>query len=312
VSTAQTFATSNMPSAQYGTVVPAGNVVLGSWSGTSFTSGGTSPNAVQVTGWNTTANSNPVALYLGSFFGRPTVDITYTAIASYGTGKPFNTIVINDMTQSFEGEISDQLAADLQILNCVKGATGSSSYFGITFFNGHSSIYQPLTLAGSNLTLLQTLINALTACTGLLDPNCSTGSNVASGMYSAIQQFSSATYTGTSKNIVIITDGAPDVKSGLTYSAADGLTCTNNCTSALMEAGAQAQAAAAKAAGISISTIYYSGDDTNPTDQAAYKTFLASLVTGSGIAMVAPTTAQLDAAYSGFCSTIPAALKLAN
>ena len=31
ISIAQTFTTANMPAAQYGTVVPAGNVVLGNW-----------------------------------------------------------------------------------------------------------------------------------------------------------------------------------------------------------------------------------------------------------------------------------------
>ena len=75
VSTAQTYAGLNMPSAQYGTVVTASNVVLGTWSGTAFTAGGSNPTAVQVTGLNTSTNSNSVPLFLGSFFGRPSVDI---------------------------------------------------------------------------------------------------------------------------------------------------------------------------------------------------------------------------------------------
>jgi hypothetical protein len=113
---------------------------------------------------------------------------------------------------------------------------------------------------------------------------------------------------------VIITDGAPNPST--TYSAADGLTCTNTksnpCTIAGMEADAQTQAAAAKAAGINVSTIYYTGTDSDPTDQAAYKKFLASLVTGTGSALVAPTTAQLDASYASLCSSIPSVLKFAN
>ncbi len=334
VSTGQSFAAANMPSAQYGTVVPAANVVVGTWnpSTSTFTSGGTTPNAVQVTGVNTTANSNPVSLYFGSLFGKPSVDLTSTVVASYvssgtgsgaqgtgsgaqGTGvagQAFNTIVINDMSDSFSGEISDQVAADQQILNCVKGQTGTSSEFGITFINGHASTYQALEAAGANYTLLQTEINLIAVCTALLDPNCGTGSNVASGLYSAIQQFNSSTFTGKSKNIVIITDGAPNVSSGVNYTTADGVSCGKNCTDADLEAGAQALAATAAAQGISISTIYYSGDDTNPTDQANDEAFLASLVTGSGTAMIAPTAAQIDSSYSGFCSTIPATLKTSS
>ena len=71
---------------------------------------------------------------------------------------------------------------------------------------------------------------------------------------------------------------------------------------------ARNQAAVAKAAGISISTIYYSGN-TVGADQASYAASLASLTGGTGIAMVAPTASQINAAYAGFCSTIPSALK---
>ena len=83
------------------------NVVLGhAGSGTAFTAGGTNPTAVQVTGLSTAANSNAVPLFLGSFFGKPSADISYTVVASYGSGKAFNTIVINDMSQSFSGQLS--------------------------------------------------------------------------------------------------------------------------------------------------------------------------------------------------------------
>ncbi len=317
-----------MPSGQYGTVVPSTNVILGMWNATSntFTSGGSTPNAVQITGVSTSANGNAVPMYFGSIWGKTNTDITSTAVASYvvgngsgvgygsgsGAGHSFNTIVINDMSQSFSGQIADQVAADLAILGCVKGQTGTTSNFGITFINGHASTYQSLVQAGTNYTALQATINAITACTAKEDPNCSTGSNVASGLYSAIQQFSGSTYQNQSKNIVIITDGAPNVKAGLNYTTADGVSCGSNCSPADMDAGAQAQATAAKAAGISISTIYYSGTDTNPTDQANYKAFLASLVTGSGTNLVAPTAAQIDSSYNGVCSTIPSSVKTAS
>ncbi len=311
-STATTYGGYNMPSAQYGSVVLKSNVTLGTWSNGAFTAGGTNPTAVQVTGLNTTANSNPVPLFLGSFFGRPTADITYTVVASYGSGKAFNTIVVNDMSQSFSDELADQVTADQQILNCVNGVVGANSYFGVTLSNGHAYTYIPLTAAQANYTALNLKLALLLTC-ATSGASCGTGSNIASGMYSAIQQFNNAAYTGTSKNIVVITDGVPNPST--TYTSADGLTCTNSskdpCTTADMEAGAQAQAAAAKAAGINISTIYYSGEsNTTPADAAASEAFLATLVTGTGTALVAPSTAAIDAAYASLCSSIPSVLEV--
>ena len=310
VTAAQTFAVANMPSAKYGTVVQSSNVVVGNWNGTTFTSlassHGTSPNAVQVTGLNTAANGNAVALFLGSFFNKPTVDITATVTASYGTGQAFNAIVINDMSQSFSNELSNQQTVDDAIKNCVQGATGTTSKFGITLTNGHATLYQPLVLAStSNLHgKIQSLHS--NSC-GI---NCSTGSNIAAGMYSAIQQFSDPAYAKTKKNIIIVTDGVPNAGNTI-YTLLDGVTCTIHCTDAQLQAGAQTQAANAKATGISVSTIYYSGEsNTTPQDAATATAYLATLVTGSGLAMVAPSTAQLNAAYAGFCSTIPSSLKL--
>ena len=311
VSTAQTYAGLNMPSSQYGTVVTPSNVVLGTWSGTVFTSGGTNPTAVQVTGLNTAANGNAVPLFLGSFFGKSSVDISHTAVASYGSGKAFNTIVINDMSQSFSSELTDQVSADQQILNCVKGVVGATSYFGITLINGHSYTYVPLTLAQTNFAKLNTKIKALTSCSHSGDPNCGTGSNIGSGIYSAIQQFNNSNYKGTSKNIIIITDGVPNASSGVNYTTADGVSCGKKCKDADLQTGTQSEAAAAKAAGINISTIYYSGD-TNPSDESTYEKFLAGLVSGTGTALVAPSTAAIDASYAALCSSIPSVLKLAN
>jgi hypothetical protein len=148
-------------------------------------------------------------------------------------------------------------------------------------------------------------------------PACS-GSNVASGIYSAIQQFSSVSATNTIKNIIIITDGVPNASSGTTYAKADGTyatptsttpICSNNCSDANLLTMAHDQATNAWAAGISVSTIYYSGD-TATSQQASYTTELASWVRGNGIALVAPTAAKISTVLGGFCATMPSALKL--
>ena len=107
-------------------------------------SGSTTPNAIQVTALNTAANGNPVTIPLGSFVGDPTMDLTSTATASFATGQNFDTIVINDLSESFKSEISEQRNADLAILNFVEGGAATTS-FGITTFDGHSTTYQALT-----------------------------------------------------------------------------------------------------------------------------------------------------------------------
>ena len=324
VSAAQTFALANEPRATYGTVVPSADVVVGNWNASTSTftslasSGGTTPNAVQVTGLNTTANGNAVPVWFGSLVGVPTKDMSVTAIASYATGQSFDTIIINDLSESFKSEISQQRAADLAILNCVEGASSSTSMFGITTIDGHSNIYQALTQASTNMTSLESKINALNYCGTSGMPACS-GSDVASGIYSAIQQFSTVSSTNTTKNIIIITDGVPNADP-IVYTIADGIyptptsllpTCTIACTNANLLTMAQNQASDAYAAGINISTIYYQGD-TAASDVASYAASVASLVRGTGVALNAPTAATISTVLGGFCSTMASGLKLVN
>ena len=324
VNAAQSFAKANMPVATYGTIVPASNVVLGNLDTTTrvFTSlassGGTSPNAVQVTGLSTAANHNPVSTIFGGMINVPSENMTSTATATYSTGQTFNTIILNDLSQSFSSEISAQKSADNAILGCIKTNAGSQSQFGLTTFDGHSSIFQALSQASANYSALQTKVNSLNSCGHTGMPACS-GSNVAAGIYSAIQQFSGTSYANTYKNVVIITDGVPNADS-MTYTTADGIypspasktpTCTSHCTDANLLTIAQNQAAVAKAAGINISTIYYSGD-TATSQQASYAASLKTLVTGTGVAMVAPTAAKISSTFAGFCATMSSSVLLTD
>ena len=219
-----------MPSSQYGTIIPSSSVVLGTWT----------PPRTRSLRWNHPkrgAGYRPQhhGQRESSFvlFRQPVWNLQRRCDGDDGgelrdrlhrqrrPGRWRHGAVVQHHRHQRHvaivlGQIADQVAADLAIFNCVKGQTGSTSNFGVTFINGHASIYQPLIQAGTNYTALQLKINLITACTILEDPNCSTGSNVASGLYSAIQQFSGSSYTGQSKNIIIITDGAPDVSRGVT------------------------------------------------------------------------------------------------
>jgi len=319
-SKAQATATANMSTAQYGTVVPASNITLGTWNSTThaFTATTTAPNAVQVIAVNTVANGNPVQTFFGGAYGKPTVDLSTTSVVGYGTGKAFNTIILNDLSMSFSSEIKDQRAADIAILNCVATAASTTSQVGLTAFTGHSETVYALGNAVTNLSAMTTYINkTLNYCGNKNMPACS-GSNVASGLYSAIAQLQSAGLANYTSNIILITDGVPNADA-TTYAKADGIyptptsttpVCTTSCTDANLWTMAQDQAAYANTLGINISTIYYSGDTSGSANIATYSADLASLVTGTGIALVAPTAASIDSAFGAFCASMGSAVKM--
>lgn len=320
VSAAQTLATSNMPTAKFGTVLPTSDIVLGNWNSTTQTftslasSGGTIPDAVKVTVRNTNATSNALNLILGGVYGRPKLDLTSTAIASYGTGKPFHTIMVNDLSSSFSSSIANQRSADTSILDCIKNSTSTTSLYGIVGFTGYQVAVQTLAAVGTDYTAIKTKISSLKSCGNTGMPACS-GSNAAAGIYRATQLFDNVQYANTLRNIVVITDGVPNANS-ITYGRTEGAyptpssntpTCTTSCTDANLLTMAQNQAAYARSLGISVSTIYYSGN-TAANQQASYAASLATLVGGTGIALVVPTTTQISNSFAAFCATMSSKL----
>lgn len=321
----------SMPSAQYGNVVTTttsnttSGVQLGTWNSTTktFTATTSSPNAVQVTLVETAANHNAVPTFMSGIIGKTSTDMQTTAVASYGNGLSgaggFNTIILNDLSSSFSSEIPDQRAADVAILNCVSAGTNGNGNVGLTSFDGHAQTLYALTAStAANVAAMTTYINGtLNYCGKTGMPACS-GSNVAAGLYSAITQLQTAGLANKSSNIILITDGVPNADK-ITYTKADGTyptptssapVCSTSCTDANLWTMAVDQAAYAKTLGINISTVYYSGDTTGSGNIATYSADLASLVTGNGIALVAPSTATIDTSFAKFCSSMGSAVKL--
>ena len=63
-------------------VLQASDVVVGTWSGGTFTPGGASPNAVKVTASRSAARGNAVPVWWGAIIGKSSADVTATAIAT--------------------------------------------------------------------------------------------------------------------------------------------------------------------------------------------------------------------------------------
>ena len=332
IAAAQSFAVANDPSQRYGTPIPATNIVLGNWdsssgSFSSLTSGsGSAPNAVQVTGVYSAANGNPVELFLGSFLGMPQKDVSTTVIATNMSSQPFHTIMINDLGTTFAQQILQQQGVDVAVLDCLANATTGSSQFGVTSFTGHGFVHQKLMPASANINAIKNQIAKLAPCGTGGAPSCS-GSNVAASLYSAIQQLTGLKAGSGIKNVVIVTDNLPTAVPGLVYGLTDGIlpalsgifpsatanipVCTTACTNADLMTMAQNQSAAALAAGISVSVIYYAGD-TPPAFQSAYAAALATLRQGTGVAYVANTPADITSGFQAVCSTIPSSLVSVN
>ena len=131
--------------------------------------------------------------------------------------------------------------------------------------------------------------------------------------------FANALYNDTFKNIVLITDGVPNANN-FTYTREEGIfptptsaiaTCTSNCTDSKLLTMAQNQANYANSLGISISTIYYSGN-TSASQRAGYAASLATLRKGTGISLVVPTNAQISSSFGAFCATMSSKLMAVN
>ncbi len=85
----------------YGTplVVQSADVLIGKWSTTTLTLDTSSayPDAVQVTGYRTTARGNPIYLMFAKLIGMPKVDLTCVSIAKYTPTLPYGITGINQV-----------------------------------------------------------------------------------------------------------------------------------------------------------------------------------------------------------------------
>ncbi|HTS41729.1 MAG TPA: TadG family pilus assembly protein [Xanthobacteraceae bacterium] len=335
VTVAQQYATDNMPTSKYGTVLVASDVTLGLWSSTCatpstlscFTAIPTAScttsncNAVKVVTRMATANGNPLQLFFASMIGWSNFNVSATAIATYGVGSgsaAFNMEIINDVSASFAPEYSANTAcpaagnkkmgavqcADLTLMNCMMNSPAGSQ-LGLTLSTGTGTNF---TATGSNpsgmfavnnstnQTNLTNSINSIADCQtgGKNIPKCS-GSQFAPSLTTSISALSSnGAPHGSSQNIVLITDGEPNCSGG-----------ASGCTSdSQVQAAAIAAAQTASQDNISISIVYFCGDDICGSSASnASITFLQKLVTGKGIFLNQPTAAQLSASMQNVCNS---------
>ncbi len=108
----------NMPSADHGTILASGDVIVGNWDEDSrtFTSGGTPANAARVTVRKTTSNGNPQDLTFGGIINFESIDIEAQATAaSSGSG---GTACALALSSDAKGAITVGGTADVDFNGC--------------------------------------------------------------------------------------------------------------------------------------------------------------------------------------------------
>lgn len=319
VSAAQTISTANMPTATYGTIVPAGNVVLGNWNASTKTftarAGSTLPDAVRVTGLASAANGNAITNLMAILGNTGSRTYETTAIASYPRGQTWHTIVTNDTSATLTDYIGTHRAVNKAILDCMQTAAGSGSEFGIIDHAGPSRILQSAIPVSTNYRALSDKIKTLTGCGATWGPGgvgCF-GMNLAGALYKARQEFKSERFIGTRKTIVMITQGKISGFGMMDHKKEDGVywpdgsntrNCANQqlCTDAELSTAATNQATLAGQEGISVNIIYYPGDS-RQANRAANRAAMEKLVNdaGTGVFMNAPAPSNVPNLFGGLC-----------
>jgi Flp pilus assembly protein TadG len=300
ITTAQQYAAMNMPAASYGNVLASKDVILGQWqqgcagNQSCFVSGAQPYNAVKVTTRRAAANGNQLPLFFAP--GETGFDISATAIATFGAGSgsqpTWNAIIVEDISMSFANQLTNARAADQALLDCMHQNAATASKLGIALFTGVSPSppYQsqiPVS-DSNNYNTLKNKITSIMECGSSGMPQCS-GSNVSSGMSSAINQFCpshpcpSAGPSGSRQALVVVTDGIPDCGN------------TRGCSDKGLQTDAVNAANTAATDNMDVYTIYYG---TSSSDAA----WLATLVRGNGIALTTPTASQLPTLMQQVCS----------
>lgn len=304
--------------------IDAGDVIIGTWSGTSFAPGGASPNAVRVKAYA------DVPLTLTRLFGVDTLRVSAAAIAGprVVARRAPDIVVALDVTASMDAaELAQERVAALALLDCVHDRSTGDSRMGIVLFTGVDTTRSEMLEVGADYTRIAGAIAGIRGCGTTGMPACS-GTNQAAGMGAARVMLDGAgTPEGVGQVILLESDGEPNPDSicvagnytgrgwrpelqtlcaGLTVSKT---TCTGSgsrrrCTTTVTQgqpslanyqAWADNYAASAEAAGIDIYTVYFG---TDPTGISWLEDHVSA---GAGLSLVAPTAAQMEQSFEDVC-----------
>ncbi len=262
-------------------VVNDADVVLGNWSwtATAFTPNGTPVNAVHVLGQRSTQNGNPVQLFFAPLLGVSNANVSASATAAYGRAKRWDVVIVQDVTGSFADEIDEARAADQGLLDCIR-ENAPDTYLGLVTFTGYGWLNSGLKNVEDNYSALSSSIGSIKKCGSSGMPPCS-GTNIGAGIDKAMPLLPESDRP---RAMIIVSDGMP--QSSLPGYSDDDLADW-----------AIASANQAHAEGISIFTLFYSGND----GREGADEFLAGLIRGDGTSHETPDPAEMATELAEIC-----------
>jgi len=245
-----------------------------------------------------------LSYFFASAFGPDSKTISASATATFGVADAFDVMLVQDISGSFTSALPLAKLANESLVNCLEGHTRNSSRIGMVTFTGTSQVVAPFEAVSTGFSnLVDTVVNLQSCCSSWGwgwwwgntcgdRPQCSTYTNIAAGLETALTEIvNAAAPTGNiGQAIVLVSDGRPQAVPG------------SGLTDADLRAQAVAAADAAAAQGLSVYTVYFAGSSYTPAADAA---FLASLVRGDGTFQQTDNPDDLSSLLWKVCSDLP-------
>lgn len=133
-SAALKYAGKNMAPGRHGAVLLSTDIVTGAWDpvARTFTPGASPLNAVSVTTRRSQSNNNAVKTFFATVLGLDQVEMSATAVATFGTGGTWDIVTVQDVTGSFSWDVGASRLADQTLPDCPRdSASGRPTRAGL-------------------------------------------------------------------------------------------------------------------------------------------------------------------------------------
>ena len=276
----------NMNYGRYGEIVSASDVELGNWNWDTgiYLPGGTPVNAVHVFSHRSEKNKNSVGLFFAPIFGKQATEVSASATAALGRPKRWDVVIVQDVTGSFVDEIDESRLADQDLLDCIRDHA-PDTLLGLVTFTGFGQINSGLKSVDTQYNTLSAIIGGINNCGVGAMPPCS-GTNIGAGLDEGIAVLSASTSTNLPKAMILVSDGMPQSSANNPGYSDDDLADW-----------ARNSADIAHSKGISIFTLFYSGND----GRAGADDFLEGLVRGDGTAHETANPSEISDKLQDIC-----------
>lgn len=224
--------------------------------------------AMRITGRLSKTRGTQLPLFFGPLIGKGSVDMATVAVA--GFGQAADIVLVQDITSSFDDELSDAKVGDQALLDALYANGAGKSWMGVAVHTGWGKTLTQMRSINSDYSNLKSTITGIKLCGNSGMPVCS-GTDIASGLAEGTKIFTTSTYTGTPgipKAMILVSDGEP---------TADKDGSHPNATSTQLLTYAQQEADKAWGLGIHVYVVFF-----NRSNSTTAATKMKTLPRGMG------------------------------